>query len=143
MSLLLEGRPPLDVGMEAIAFESGQTCRVAVTDLTERRRAEADRLILNKLESTGILAGGLAHDFNNLLTVIFLDLELAQEITPPGGDLAQLLEEARKAAVTASSLTQQLITFAKGGTPVRKPTRVAGVDPGIRPSGLERFQCAL
>jgi signal transduction histidine kinase/ActR/RegA family two-component response regulator len=127
VSLLMKGRPPLDVGMEAIAFESGQTCRVAVTDITERKRVEADRLILNKLESTGILAGGLAHDFNNLLTVILLDLELVQTLTPAGGDLAQLLAEARKAAVTASSLTQQLITFAKGGTPVRKPTRLAGV----------------
>jgi two-component system cell cycle sensor histidine kinase/response regulator CckA len=127
VSLLMKGRPPLDVGMEAIAFESGQTCRVAVTDITERKRVEADRLILNKLESTGILAAGLAHDFNNLLTVILLNLELAQTLTPVGGDLAQLLAEARKAAVTASSLTQQLITFAKGGTPVRKPTRLAGV----------------
>jgi signal transduction histidine kinase/CheY-like chemotaxis protein len=127
VSLLLEGRPPRAVGMEAIAFESGQTCRVAVTDITERKRVEADHLILEKLESTGILAGGLAHDFNNLLTVILLDLELAQTLTPVGGELAQLLTEARKAAVTASSLTQQLITFAKGGAPVRQPSHLAGV----------------
>jgi signal transduction histidine kinase/ActR/RegA family two-component response regulator len=127
VSLQMDGRPPLDVGMEAIAFESGQTCRVAVTDVTERKRVEADHLILNKLKSTGILAGGLAHDFNNLLTVILLDLELAQTLTPAGGELAQLLVEARKASLTASSLTQQLITFAKGGAPVRKPTRLAGV----------------
>ena len=127
VSLLMEGRPPLEVGMEAIAFESGQTCRVSVTDITERKRVEAEHLILNKLESTGILAGGLAHDFNNLLTVILLDLELAQTLTPVGGDLAQFLAEASKAAVTASSLTQQIITFAKGGAPVRQPTHLAGV----------------
>ena len=45
--------------LEAIAFESGQACRVAVTDITARKRAESDRLILDKLESTGILAGGI------------------------------------------------------------------------------------
>jgi signal transduction histidine kinase len=66
--------------MEAIAFESGEACRVAVTDITARKRAESDRLILDKLESTGILAGGIAHDFNNLLTIILLNLELAQTL---------------------------------------------------------------
>src|SRR5450759_4467939 len=65
MRLLVEGKHPVDVRMKAIIFESGQACRVAVSDITERKRAEADRLILNKLESTGILAGGIAHDFNN------------------------------------------------------------------------------
>jgi len=135
VSLLVEGKPPVDVQMEAIVFESGQSCRVAVTDITAHKRAEADRLILNKLESTGILAGGLAHDFNNLLTVILLDLELAQARTPPGEELAHLFEEAKKAALTASGLTQQLITFAKGGAPVRKPTHLSGViQESVRPA---------
>ena len=133
--LLVKGKQPIDVRMRANVFESEQTCRAAVTDITEYKRAEADRLILNKLESTGILAGGLAHDFNNLLTVILLDLELAQTLTPVGGEPAQLLAEASKAAVTASSLTQQLITFAKGGAPVRKPTCLAGViQETVRPA---------
>jgi PAS domain S-box-containing protein len=125
--LLVEGKHPVDVRMEAIIFESGQTCRVAVTDITEHKRAEADRLIMNKLESTGILAGGIAHDFNNLLTVVLLNLELSLALIPAGEELAQLLEQAKKASLTASGLTQQLITFAKGGAPVRKPTRLSGV----------------
>ena len=78
VTLHVAGRTPLAVELEGIAFESGQSCRVTLTDITELKRAEADRLILNKLESTGILAGGIAHDFNNLLTVILLNLELAQ-----------------------------------------------------------------
>ena len=135
VTLKAEGRPPVDVEMEAIVFESDQACRVAVTDITAHKRAEADRLILNKLESTGILAGGLAHDFNNLLTVILLDLELTQALTPPGEELAQLLGEAKKAALAASGLTQQLITFAKGGTMVRKPTRLSEViQESVRPA---------
>ena len=135
VNLLLEGRPPLDVRLRASVIEPEQTCRVAVADITEHKRAEADRLILNKLESTGILAGGLAHDYNNLLTVMLLDLELALEQIPAGSELAQLLVEAHKAAMTASSLTQQLITFAKGGAPVRKPTRLAGViQESVRPA---------
>jgi signal transduction histidine kinase/ActR/RegA family two-component response regulator len=127
LRLLVEGKHAVDVRMRANVFESEQTCRVAVTDITERKRAEADRLVLNKLESTGILAAGIAHDFNNLLTVVLLDLELAQALTPPGEELAHLLEEAKKASLTASGLTQQLITFAKGGAPVRKPTHLSGV----------------
>jgi len=135
LRLLVEDKRPVDVRMKANVFESEQTCRVAMTDITERKRAEADRLILNKLESTGILAGGIAHDFNNLLTVVLLDLELAQALIPPGEELARLLEEAKKASLTASSLTQQLITFAKGGAPVRKPTRLSGViQESVRPA---------
>ena len=85
VTIEVEGHPPLEAELEAIAFESGQACRVAVTDITARKRAELDRLILDKLESTGILAGGIAHDFNNLLTVILLNLELAQMPPPPTG----------------------------------------------------------
>jgi CheY-like chemotaxis protein len=95
--------------------------------MTERKRAEADRLILNKLESTGILAGGLAHDFNNLLTVILLNLELAQRLNLPDEKLARYLEEAMGACSSASSLTAQLVTFAKGGAPVRKAMLLAGL----------------
>ena len=69
--------------IEAAAAASGQECRAVLADITEHKRAEADRLILNKLESTGILAAGIAHDFNNLLTVILLNLELAQTLIPP------------------------------------------------------------
>ena len=125
--LLVEGKHPVDVRMEAIVFESGQTCRVAVTDISERKRAEEDRLILSKLESTGILAGGIAHDFNNLLLVILLNVELAQKLVPPGEELAHLLEHAKQAALVSKVLTQQLITFAKGGAPIREPTHLSGV----------------
>jgi signal transduction histidine kinase/ActR/RegA family two-component response regulator len=127
VTLHVEARPPLEVEMEAIAFESAEACRVAVTDITARKRAESDRLILDKLESTGILAAGIAHDFNNLLTVILLNLELAQKHKPLDENLARYLGEAKETCLLASSLTAQLLTFAKGGAPIRKAMLLSGV----------------
>jgi len=135
VTLKVEGRPPLEVELETIAFESGQACRMAVTDITQRKRAEADRLILNKLESTGILAGGLAHDFNNLLTVILLNLELAQRLNLPDEKLACYLGDAMEACSAAGSLTAQLVTFAKGGAPVRKAMLLSGlIQESVQPA---------
>jgi PAS domain S-box-containing protein len=135
VTLKVEGRPPLEVELETIAFESGQACRMAVTDITQRKRAEADRLILNKLESTGILAGGLAHDFNNLLTVILLNLELAQRLNLPDEKLACYLDDAMEACSAAGSLTAQLVTFAKGGAPVRKAMLLSGlIQESVQPA---------
>jgi PAS domain S-box-containing protein len=95
------------------------------TDLTARKQAEADRLVLGKLESTGILAGGIAHDFNNLLTTIVLNLDLAQSGPMNRENLAPRLRDIQKAALAARDLTQQLITFAKGGDPVRRPLNLS------------------
>lgn len=94
------------------------------TDLTARKQAEEDRLVLGKLESTGVLAGGIAHDFNNLLTAILLNLELAQlsRGTPP--DILVRIEGAQKAALSARGLTQQLITFARGDTALPRMTNI-------------------
>jgi PAS domain S-box-containing protein len=104
-------------------------------DITARKQAEDDRLILNKLESTGILAGGMAHDFNNLLTTILLNLALLQESSPPAATSTKLLDEARKAVLMARGLTQQLIALAQGGAPLRKPTCVAGlIEEAVRAS---------
>jgi two-component system, cell cycle sensor histidine kinase and response regulator CckA len=127
VTLLKDGQPPVEVRIEAAVAGLGRECRAVLEDITALKQAEKDRLILNKLESTGILAGGIAHDFNNLLTVILLDLELAQALNPPDDVLAHHLDEAKQTALAASALTQQLITFARGGAPVRKPTRLPGL----------------
>jgi two-component system, cell cycle sensor histidine kinase and response regulator CckA len=127
VTLLSEGRPAVEVRIEAAATASGRECRAVLEDITERKRAEEDRLIMDRLESTGILAGGIAHDFNNLLTMILLNLELAQTLIPPGKELAHLLEQAKQAAMTSGGLTQQLHSFATGGAPVRKPTGLSSV----------------
>ncbi len=122
-----EGKPPLFVQIKATVAAAGRVCRAVLTDLTERKRAEADRLILDKLESAGILAGGIAHDFNNLLAVILLDLDLARLRLPPGNEAAALLADAKQGVFRAQALTAQFITFAEGGTPLQVPTHLAGL----------------
>ena len=127
VTLLKEGKPAIEARIEAVVMASGRECRAVLADITEHKRAELDRLILNNLEATGILVGGIAHDFNNLLTMILLNLELAQTLIPPGAELANLLEQAKQAALTSGGLVQQLLTFASGGAPVRKPTPLPGL----------------
>ena len=98
-------------------MRNGRTVRVngAIRDITKLKQAERDRLVLSKLESTGILAGGLAHDFNNLLTVIALNLGLAQQPGTQPADQQRWLSSAKQAASAAQQLIQQLITFAQSG----------------------------
>jgi PAS domain S-box-containing protein len=106
---------------------TGQPVRVIGThlDVTARKQAEKDRLVLGKLESTGILAGGIAHDFNNLLAGILMSLEMAESSQSSPEDLAISLLDAKHAVLAAKALTQQLITFARGGSSTRQPTSLA------------------
>jgi signal transduction histidine kinase/CheY-like chemotaxis protein len=82
-------------------------------------RLEAALSRASKLESLGILAGGIAHDFNNLLTVILCNLSLVRLGAPVDAERERCLRESERAASRARDLTQQLLTFAKGGAPVR------------------------
>jgi PAS domain S-box-containing protein len=93
-------------------------------DVTDRNRMEAEVQRAQKLESVGLLAGGIAHDFNNLLTGILGSVALARIHATPDSPQADWLYDAEKAVDRAKMLTQQLLTFAKGGAPVRRPTRL-------------------
>jgi len=88
-------------------------------DVTERSRLEAQLMRSSKLESVGVLAGGIAHDFNNILTVIMGNLALTLLDEQVRGKAGRYLREAERGALRARDLTQQLLTFAKGGEPVR------------------------
>jgi two-component system cell cycle sensor histidine kinase/response regulator CckA len=90
-----------------------------VRDVTEQKRMEEELLKTQKLESIGVLAGGIAHDFNNLLTAVMGNLSLARLETPPGTHLTHLLVEAEQACKRATDLTSQLLTFARGGEPIK------------------------
>lgn len=89
-------------------------------DITERKALEEEQKKLQRLESLGIFAGGIAHDFNNILTAIIGNISLVKKQTPVEGDQYEWLEEAEKASLRARDLTRQLLTFAKGGAPVKK-----------------------
>lgn len=94
----------------------------AIRDTTDKQKMEEELLKASKLESLGVLAGGIAHDFNNLLTVIVGNLALGKMNLNQGDELFDLLGEAEKASFQAKGLTQQLLTFARGGAPIRKTT---------------------
>ena len=89
-------------------------------DITERKKMEEEILKAQKLESLGVLAGGIAHDFNNLLTGIMGNVSLAKMSVPSGEKVYSRLEEAEKACNLTRGLTGQLLTFAKGGAPIKK-----------------------
>jgi len=95
--------------------------------IEERERIEEELFRTRHLESLGILAGGIAHDFNNLLTAIMGNTSLAKMFTEPGNKIYTRLEEVEKASLRARDLTQQLLTFSKGGAPIKKVTSIADV----------------
>lgn len=91
-------------------------------DRTEYLKMQKELVRTHKLESVGILAGGIAHDFNNILSVIQGNIELATYRVEKDAKAVSLLSDAKKATKRAAKLTQQLLTFSKGGDPVKETT---------------------
>ena len=96
-------------------------------DISDKQRLEEERLKASKLESIGLLAGAIAHDFNNILTAIMGNISLAKLYTQPDQPIFERLSEAERASLWAKDLTQQLLTFAKGGAPLRKTVSVGAL----------------
>lgn len=101
--------------------------RGMVRNITDRKKAEERMLKASKIESMGILAGGIAHDFNNILTAIVGNISLAQLNLEEGDEACELLSEAERASMRAKDLTHQLLTFSKGGNPIKKITSVKSI----------------
>ncbi len=141
----------------AVRDDEGRVTQLVgvMQDLTDLKRAEAELVRTQKLESLGVLAGGIAHDFNNLLTAMLANVSMALERA--GGDAvqAQLLRDAENAALQASSLTRQLLAFSRGGEPVRAPVdlgrliretvrfRLTGSDVACEPDLAADLACVL
>jgi len=100
-------------------------------DMTDRDRIEERLRQSEKLESIGLLAGGIAHDFNNLLTGVFGFIQLARMNTDQPERVLSYLDHALGPFQRARTLTQQLLTFAKGGEISKVPLRVSDLLPGI------------
>jgi PAS domain S-box-containing protein len=98
---------------------------IALSSSNEMLKQE--QLRAAKLESIGTLAGGIAHDFNNLLTGIMGNIGMAKSILTADSNVYEMLDEAEKAAVRSRDLTHQLLTFARGGRPIKKITNITGV----------------
>jgi len=98
---------------------------IVFRDITSQQKLEEDFLKAQKLESVGVLAGGIAHDFNNILTAVIGNIALARMFAPSGDRVSHALAEAEKASWRARGLTQQLLTFAKGGAPIKQQGSLA------------------
>jgi len=98
----------------------GEKVLVVFDDVTERKLLEEQSLRAQKLESIGTLAGGIAHDFNNLLQGVFGYISLAKMTISDKANSIASLEHAEKALHQTVNLTNQLLTFSKGGRPSKK-----------------------
>ncbi|MBI4849465.1 MAG: PAS domain S-box protein [Nitrospirae bacterium] len=98
-----------------------------IRDITGLKRKEEEQLKIEKLESVGILAGGIAHDFNNILTNIVSNIALVKMSMKNGQNEYDILTDAEKACRHAKYLTNQLLTFSKGGAPIKNITSIKDV----------------
>ena len=121
-------KPAISYSAAPICRESGDIIGVVLVfrDVSKLRRMEKELLKRQKLESVGVLAGGIAHDFNNILAGIIVNLELAK-MQASAEDVRPLLHEAKEAAFRATGMTNQLLTFAKGGAPVPETLSLAEI----------------
>jgi PAS domain S-box-containing protein len=113
------------VELNTFAWKEGSSGKVLgviehVRDISERRKLEAELFKVKKLESLGVLAGGIAHDFNNILTGIVSNLFIVKGQVASNPDAHHLLTEAEKACFRAGKLVKQLLTFSKGGNPIKE-----------------------
>lgn len=116
-----------DVSLHALTIGLKTLLLASVRDITDRKHMEEELFKVQKLESTGILAGGIAHDFNNLLTCIMGNVSLAKHHLTPDSPAYSRLEETEKASQRAKALTQQLLTFSKGGKPITRSINLSGI----------------
>lgn len=125
--------------------ESGRTIQIisSAMDVTERRHLESEMVKAQKLESLGVLAGGLAHDFNNYLAVIRLNLSLLKNCNSLGPDELEILNTVETSSAMAANLTNQLLTFARGGKPVKKPVPLEGLLRDVAVFSLRGAKSAL
>jgi PAS domain S-box-containing protein len=122
-------RIPVEVNASRIDLLGRPAVLGIFRDQTERLQREqelfASESRRQKLESLALLAGGIAHDFNNLLTAIVGNISLARHASPPDSDSAACLSAAESASMRAKDLTQQLLTFSRGGAPIKKVVDLA------------------
>jgi two-component system cell cycle sensor histidine kinase/response regulator CckA len=126
--LKFDGTPfDTEVSLNLIELNGDDCVQAIIRDVTERKEMERELLKRQKLESLGILAGGIAHDFNNLLTGIMGSISVAKTKVDPDDILFHVLNQAERASRKAEKLTQQLLTFSKGGAPIKETASITEI----------------
>jgi len=116
----------LELRVQERTAELRQSTEQLRAEIEQREHMEEELLRARKLESLGVLAGGIAHDFNNFLTVVQGNIEMARlKLDDPWHPAQEILDQAGSTCQRAAFLSSQLLTFAKGGAPVR---RVVSID---------------
>jgi len=100
---------------------------ILLRDITQKKIVAQQMAKTSKLESTGLLAAGIAHDFNNILTSIVGNLSIVKYKINENSELYNSIRGAETAAFKAKELTQQLLTFSKGGAPLKKLTSLKNI----------------
>jgi len=116
---LLKAHMELEQRVEERTAALAHANAALLEQMAERQRIEDELLKARKIKSVGVLAAGIAHDFNNLLTGILGYVSLAKVVAQTNATVVAYLTAAEQACQRATALTQQLLTFAKGGAPVR------------------------
>lgn len=111
---------PIELSISSWQSEDTVCFTAIVRDITDQIKTQNELLKTQKLESLSVLAGGIAHDFNNIITGIMGNISFARRFLDPAHEAAKPLDQAEKASVRAKELAQQLLTFARGGEPVKK-----------------------
>jgi len=117
----------LEVRVQERTAELRRSTEQLRAEIRQRERIEEELLRARKLESLGVLAGGIAHDFNNFLTIVQGNIEVAKMRLDPADPVQAVLDQTVRACLPAAFLSSQLLTFAKGGAPVRRLVSVASL----------------
>lgn len=112
---------------EPFTSADNQAFLIVLSDITDSKLGEEQRIRTQRLEALGVLAGGLAHDFNNLLTAVIGNLSLIEADNQTAPQRDQAVQDAMTACRRATELTAQLLTFAKGGAPRRELSDISDI----------------
>jgi signal transduction histidine kinase/ActR/RegA family two-component response regulator len=121
---LMRNRDELAIRVEQRTAELREANERLKAEMERWNQLEEEFIRAGKLETIAVLAGGIAHDFNNFLTIVLGNTELAKEYCRPGDPVHLVLEQTGMACERAKHLASQLLTFGKGGAPVRRPVEV-------------------
>ena len=114
----------VEVACSPLNYHGSPAMQVIMRDISNRKKMEQELLKVSKLKSLGTLAGSIAHEYNNLLTVILGNLSIARMYAKQDAKVSEILMEVEAASGEARELTQRLLTFARGGKPIKKTLNI-------------------